>query len=288
MTASPSTSPGRCRPAPPCSRRAPAPARPSPSPPWSPATSPSRACPLDQLLVITFGRAASQELRERVREQLVQAERALADPATADRDHPVVAHLLDADDAEVAPAPPAARRAGVVRRRDHRDHPPVLPDRAALARGRRRHRHRRHPGRVARRPRRRGGRRRLPPPLRQLDRRPAVRPRRRPDPGAHRGRRRPCRAGAVERQRSPRPERGSRSPSEVRDEVDRRKRRLGILSYDDLLGRLADALDRRRRAGPASGCGSGGRSCWSTSSRTPTPSSGRCSTGPSPATPRWC
>ena len=57
--------------------------------------------PLDQLLVITFGRAASQELRERVREQLVRAERALADPASADRDHPVVARLLDADDAEV-------------------------------------------------------------------------------------------------------------------------------------------------------------------------------------------
>ncbi len=37
--------------------------------------------PLDQLLVITFGRAASQELRERVRDQLVLAERALADPA---------------------------------------------------------------------------------------------------------------------------------------------------------------------------------------------------------------
>ena len=58
--------------------------------------------PLDQLLVITFGRAASQELRERVREQLVRAERALADPASADRDHPVVARLLDADDAEIA------------------------------------------------------------------------------------------------------------------------------------------------------------------------------------------
>ncbi len=57
--------------------------------------------PLDQLLVITFGRAASQELRERVREQLVRAERALADPTAADRDHPVVAHLLDADDAEI-------------------------------------------------------------------------------------------------------------------------------------------------------------------------------------------
>src|SRR3954451_19263537 len=58
--------------------------------------------PLDQLLVITFGRAASQELRERVREQLVAAERALADPAAADRAHPVVARLLDAPAAEVA------------------------------------------------------------------------------------------------------------------------------------------------------------------------------------------
>ncbi len=37
----------------------------------------------DQLLVITFGRAASQELRERVRDHLVRAERALADPAAA-------------------------------------------------------------------------------------------------------------------------------------------------------------------------------------------------------------
>jgi exodeoxyribonuclease V beta subunit len=53
--------------------------------------------PLDQLLVITFGRAASQELRERVRDQLVQAERALADPASADRDHPVIATLLEQD-----------------------------------------------------------------------------------------------------------------------------------------------------------------------------------------------
>src|SRR4051794_14706707 len=53
--------------------------------------------PLDQLLVITFGRAASQELRERVREQLVEAERALADPDSADRDHPVIASLLERD-----------------------------------------------------------------------------------------------------------------------------------------------------------------------------------------------
>jgi exodeoxyribonuclease V beta subunit len=53
--------------------------------------------PLDQLLVITFGRAASQELRERVRDQLVLAERALADPASAERDHPVIATLLAKD-----------------------------------------------------------------------------------------------------------------------------------------------------------------------------------------------
>ncbi len=38
---------------------------------------------LDEMLVITFGRMASQELRVRVREQLVEAQRALADPASA-------------------------------------------------------------------------------------------------------------------------------------------------------------------------------------------------------------
>jgi exodeoxyribonuclease V beta subunit len=55
---------------------------------------------LDEMLVITSGRAASQELRERVRDQLVQAEQALADPDAADRSHPVVDRLLTADDAE--------------------------------------------------------------------------------------------------------------------------------------------------------------------------------------------
>ncbi len=58
---------------------------------------------LDELLVITFGRAASQELRERVRGHLVNAERALADPETAragkDRIH---ALLAEAPDDEVA------------------------------------------------------------------------------------------------------------------------------------------------------------------------------------------
>ncbi len=41
---------------------------------------------LDEMLVITFGRMASQELRERVRSQLVAAERALADPAAVGED----------------------------------------------------------------------------------------------------------------------------------------------------------------------------------------------------------
>jgi exodeoxyribonuclease V beta subunit len=37
--------------------------------------------PLDQMLIVTFGRAASQELRERVRQRLLRVEAFLADPA---------------------------------------------------------------------------------------------------------------------------------------------------------------------------------------------------------------
>ncbi|WP_136519353.1 UvrD-helicase domain-containing protein [Cellulomonas telluris] len=57
---------------------------------------------LPELLVVTFGRAATSELRDRVRERLVGTERALRDPASA-RVHPdaVVRHLADVDDAEV-------------------------------------------------------------------------------------------------------------------------------------------------------------------------------------------
>ncbi len=53
---------------------------------------------LDQMLIVTFGRAASQELRERVRTQLVEAERALA----GDTDLPpseLLELLLHCDDA---------------------------------------------------------------------------------------------------------------------------------------------------------------------------------------------
>ena len=73
----------------------------------------------------------------------------------------------------------------------------------------------------------------------------------------------------------------------VRTELDKRKRRLGILSYDDLLSQLRDALAARRRR-RREDAAAAGRSCWSTSSRTPTRSSGRCSTARSPGTPRWC
>src|SRR3954453_17352680 len=38
---------------------------------------------LSQLMLVTFGRAATQELRERVRDRLVATERALRDPMAA-------------------------------------------------------------------------------------------------------------------------------------------------------------------------------------------------------------
>ncbi len=58
---------------------------------------------LSELMLVTFGREATNELRERVRERLVSAERGLADPAAA-RSGPdeVLALLAGAGDAEVA------------------------------------------------------------------------------------------------------------------------------------------------------------------------------------------
>ncbi|MFL6160358.1 MAG: UvrD-helicase domain-containing protein [Marmoricola sp.] len=60
---------------------------------------------LDELLVVTFGRAASQELRERVRERLVALEAVLGDlvatgSTTRERD-PLVDLLVDVDHAEL-------------------------------------------------------------------------------------------------------------------------------------------------------------------------------------------
>ncbi|WP_088288806.1 UvrD-helicase domain-containing protein [Kineosporia sp. A_224] len=57
---------------------------------------------LSRLLLVTFGRAATSELRDRVRERLVSAERALlADDARTAQD-PLVRHLASVDDAELA------------------------------------------------------------------------------------------------------------------------------------------------------------------------------------------
>lgn len=60
--------------------------------------------PLEQLLVVTFGRAASQELREQVRRQLVEAERALAEDvaATDGQGEPtdLIRQVLDCDTTE--------------------------------------------------------------------------------------------------------------------------------------------------------------------------------------------
>jgi exodeoxyribonuclease V beta subunit len=56
---------------------------------------------LEQLLVVTFGRMASRELRERVRLQLVDAERALADPDAHRGKEALLDLLLEGDEEEL-------------------------------------------------------------------------------------------------------------------------------------------------------------------------------------------
>ncbi|QDC26432.1 exodeoxyribonuclease V [Georgenia yuyongxinii] len=55
---------------------------------------------LSELMLVTFGRAATSELRDRVRERLVSAERALRSPEARTSDDAVVAHLARCDDTE--------------------------------------------------------------------------------------------------------------------------------------------------------------------------------------------
>ena len=57
------------------------------------------AANLDEMLLITFSRAASQELRDRVRRQMTDAAAAFDDPSLVG-DNELVAHLLDAPDEE--------------------------------------------------------------------------------------------------------------------------------------------------------------------------------------------
>ncbi|MFE6968666.1 UvrD-helicase domain-containing protein [Isoptericola sp. NPDC057653] len=56
---------------------------------------------LRELMLVTFGRAATSELRDRVRERLVSAERALRGPDPASHPDPVVALLADVDATEL-------------------------------------------------------------------------------------------------------------------------------------------------------------------------------------------
>lgn len=60
------------------------------------------AARLDEMLLITFGRAASQELRERVRSQLLEAEQALAEPDRWRDDPGLLGHLVNGSSAGVA------------------------------------------------------------------------------------------------------------------------------------------------------------------------------------------
>lgn len=68
--------------------------------------------PLDRLLVITFSRAATQELRDRVRERFVHTAEALADPATAraSAEADVVALTRAGDGTDLPDADVAVRR----------------------------------------------------------------------------------------------------------------------------------------------------------------------------------
>src|SRR3990170_3737678 len=57
---------------------------------------------LDEMLVVTFTRAASQELRERVRAQLDEAVQVLREPASREPDNRLHDWLLTGDEAELA------------------------------------------------------------------------------------------------------------------------------------------------------------------------------------------
>ncbi len=57
---------------------------------------------LENMMLVTFGRMATQELRDRVRGRLVEIERALGDPQAAGSVDPVIAGLAAVDAAEVA------------------------------------------------------------------------------------------------------------------------------------------------------------------------------------------
>ena len=99
--------------------------------------------PLDRMLLVTFTRMATGELRDRVRERLVAVERGLTAALAGDgrgrrRDRRAARERRSASRARAARQPrPRARR---LRRGDDRDDPRLLPGGARRPRHRRRHR----------------------------------------------------------------------------------------------------------------------------------------------------
>ena len=229
---------------------------------------------LDQMLLITFSRAATQELRDRVRRQIVDAVAAFDDPdlpgttsraASAQRNRGRTA----------GPPPTTARRAGRVRRRHHRHHASVLPTGPAFAGRRWRHRRRGDAGGEPRRADQRDRRRSVPAALRPRARRPAVGLPRRAAAGP-RGRQQTGDRAAAER---PDARLARRSVRQLRERCSGRTGDPQAASPHPRLRRPAQPTwptrwtptTRRLRCG----CISGGRSCWSTNFRTPTRCSGR-------------
>ena len=241
---------------------------------------------LDEMLVITFGRAASQELRERVRSSSSppsgrspirrRSARTTYSSAISSSDDVTLRHKRISDALADFDA------------RDDRDHPPVLPAGAALPRRGRRHRLRRElvdnldelvVEVVDDLYLRQYGSDAEPPPFKRAVALQLAR----------------AAVGDPQAELAPTDaEPGSAAKAKVdfaepvRAEMERRKHRRGVLSYDDLLSRLADALEDGRRTGARTDAPALAAWCWSTSSRTPTRCSGTCSTARSPATRRWC
>ncbi len=128
---------------------------------------------MEELLVVSFSRESTRELRERVRERLVSARDGLANPANIPADDRVLAHLADTNARGHRRTTTTARGgAHGLRRRDRHHHARLLPAGAARARHCGRPRHRRGAGREHRRPRVRGGRRPLPAQVGSRRRRP--------------------------------------------------------------------------------------------------------------------
>ena len=250
------------RPAPPCSRPAPAPARPRRSPRWSTryvAEGVAHARrdagrhlrPRGQPGAARAGPRPAGRGRARARRPGPRAPSPTADRSPA-RDRSATRRSSSA-------AASGSRRARRLRRRHHRHHPPVLPAGAALARRRRRHRTRR----------RLLSRTSTTCVVEVVDDlylrarssadRPAVRPTGRRAQRRPRGGRRPAGRARPDRRRRPglaaqRPP-GGASPRASAPRSTGASARLGVLTYDDLLTRLADALAtttprRRQRMRP--------------------------------------